>query len=366
MRKLLVALALLLGVLFLLTRFAELNQVIAVLQRGDIWYLGLALLVEVIWIYNLSAFYQSIYQAFGMMEKRIHMIKLVTAAYFLTVVAPSAGLSAIAVYLADAKHRGRSTARVTVAAVLYVWFEYIGTLSILVLGLGELARRNNLHWAEITASLILLAGGLGISLLIYEGTQSAQALGKTLAWMASAVNWVVRPFIHQDYLPVQRAYSFSTEVAEGVSVLRDNPRWFFWPLLYTWLNKALLLLILALCFLAFEVPLEIGTLVAGLSIAQLFLIVSPTPAGIGIVEGILAVSLKTLGIPLSDATVVAVAYRGFSFWTPLLVGMVTIRVLNHSQKTPIPNLVLPAPDSIITPAVQVQPEPITARAHNEK
>src|SRR5512133_2727434 len=107
MRKLLVALVLLLAVLFLLTRFAELNQVIGVLQRGNLVYLGLALLVEAGWIFNLSTFYQSIYQAFGMREKRIHMLKLVTAAYFLTVVAPSAGLSAIAVYLADAKHRGR-------------------------------------------------------------------------------------------------------------------------------------------------------------------------------------------------------------------------------------------------------------------
>jgi uncharacterized protein (TIRG00374 family) len=131
------------------------------------------------------------------------------------------------------------------------------------------------------------------------------------------------------------------------------------------LNKALLLLILALCFLAFEVPLEIGTLIAGLSIAQLFLIVSPTPAGIGIVEGILAVSLKTLGIPLSDAAVVAVAYRGFSFWTPLLVGMLTFRILDHSQKTPIPNLVLPDPD-VITPALEVRTEPIPARVQNGK
>ncbi|MBE0699479.1 MAG: flippase-like domain-containing protein, partial [Anaerolineaceae bacterium] len=71
--------------------------------------------------------------------------------------------------------------------------------------------------------------------------------------------------------------------------------------------------------------------IAGLSIAQLFLIVSPTPAGIGIVEGILAISLRTLGIALEDATVVTLAYRGFSFWLPLLVGMVTIRLISHGK-----------------------------------
>ncbi len=336
MRKLIVALALLLGVLFILTRFAQLHEVLAAFQRGNLIFLGLALLVECVWIVNLSAFFQSVYRVLGIEEKRSHMIKLVTAANFMTVIAPSGGLSAMAVYIADAQRRGRSTAKVTVAAVLYIWFEYIGTLVIAMLGLAELARRNNQHWAEITASLILLGGALIIGLLLYLGMKSTQALGKTLAQMARAVNAVLRPFIHQDYLQEARAYSFSAEVSEGIAALRSNPRWASRPLLYTLFNKSLLLVVLFLSFQAFAVPGDAGTLVAGLGIAHLFLIVSPTPAGIGIVEGILAVALNTLGIPLSDATVVTITYRGFSFWIPFLVGMVTIRLLNQAPPPAVP------------------------------
>jgi len=65
MRKLLVALALQLGVIFILTRFAELNNILAVFQRGNLVFLGLALLAQAAWIYNLSAFYQSVYQVLG-------------------------------------------------------------------------------------------------------------------------------------------------------------------------------------------------------------------------------------------------------------------------------------------------------------
>jgi len=337
MRKFLIALLLLLGVFFLLTYFSEINEIVEVLRRGNMLYIGLALLVEFAWIYNLSAFYQSVYRVFGMEEKRSYMMQLVTAAYFVTVVAPSAGLSALAVYVSDAHRRGRSTARVTVAAVLYVWFEYIGTLTVALLALGELARRNNLGWTEIIASLILLAGALGIGLLIYLGMQSAQALYLALGWMARAVNAVVRPFIHREYLSEERARFFSAEVAEGLNVLKKNPRWVIWPLVYALANKAILLVLLGLCFLAFKVPVHIGTLVAGLGIAHLFLIVSPTPAGIGIVEGILAVALSTLDVPISDATVVTLAYRGFSFWVPFFVGMVTIRWIEHAPKSmPLP------------------------------
>ncbi len=331
MRKLLIAIILLLGVLFVLTRFTELQDILEVLRRGSFLFLGLAFLVQAGWIYNLGAFYQAVYKIFDMKETRFHMIQLVTAANFLTIIAPSAGLSAIAIFLTDARRHGRSTAKVTVASVLYVWFEYIGTLTVLVFGLAELAHRNDLHWAEITASIILLAGALGLSLLIYLGMKSASALGATLAWMARAVNWVARPFLHRDYLHVERAYTFSSEVAEGIAVLRGHPRWIYKPLLLALLNKALLLCVLFLSFQAFRVPVNPGTLVAGLSIAHLFLIVSPTPAGIGIVEGILAVALNSLGIRLEDATVVTIAYRGFSFWLPFLVGLVTFRLLSHSR-----------------------------------
>jgi glycosyltransferase 2 family protein len=331
MRKLLAALALLLGVLFIISRFTELQSVVTVLKRGNLFFLGLALLVQMAWIYNLSAFYQAVYHVLGIEEKRTHFFRLVTAAYFITVVAPSAGLSAIAVFVSDAKRKGRSVPRVTVASVLYIWFEYIGNLAILILGLAELAHRNRLHWSEITASLILLAGALGISLLLYLGMKSATLLGSVLAWMAQAVNTIFYPFIRRTYLPVERAYTFSNEIAEGISILRVHPRWVYRPLLLALLNKGLLFLVLGLSFLAFGVPVDAGTLIAGLSIAQLFLIVSPTPAGIGIVEGILAVALRALGLALEDATVVTLAYRGFSFWVPLLVGMVTIRLVSHGK-----------------------------------
>ncbi len=336
MRKLIVALALLLGVLFILTRFAELNEVLTALQRGNLLFLGLALLVQCAWIYNLSAFYQSVYRVLGISENRFYLVKLVTAANFMTVVAPSGGLSAMAVYIADAQRRGRSTAKVTVAAVLYVWFEYIGTLIITLLGLAELARRNNLHWAEIAASLVLLAGALIVGMLLYLGMESTPALSRTLAWMARAVNALLRPFIHHNYLSVERAYTFSAEVSEGIAALRNHPRWASRPLLFTLLNKGLLLVVLYLSFRAFAVPCDAGTLVAGLGIAHLFLIVSPTPAGIGIVEGILAVALNSLGVPLGQATVVTLTYRSFSFWMPFLVGMVAFRLLSQAPKPGLP------------------------------
>jgi glycosyltransferase 2 family protein len=95
------------------------------------------------------------------------------------------------------------------------------------------------------------------------------------------------------------------------------------------LNKGLLILILTLTFLAFDRPFNPAAIIAAFSIAYLFLIVSPTPSGLGIVEGVMTVALSSLDVPLESAAVITLAYRGITFWVPLLVGMLTLRSIRH-------------------------------------
>jgi uncharacterized protein (TIRG00374 family) len=90
-------------------------------------------------------------------------------------------------------------------------------------------------------------------------------------------------------------------------------------------------------FLAFKVPFTLGVLVGGFSIGYLFLIVSPTPAGIGFVEGALTLALNSLNVPLGAAAVLTAAYRGITFWVPLFGGMLAFRWLSReSVLTTIP------------------------------
>ena len=101
-------------------------------------------------------------------------------------------------------------------------------------------------------------------------------------------------------------------------------RWYL-----TLINKLLLVTILGIVFLAFKVPTSVAIVIAGFSIAYLFVIVSPTPAGVGIVEGVMTLGLKSLGIPLEAAVVVTMAYRAVTFWFPLLLGMISFRTLHR-------------------------------------
>jgi uncharacterized protein (TIRG00374 family) len=329
MRKLVFAIALLLCIMFVIGQLAEVQAIADTLKQGDWRFILIALIAETAWLINVAASYRAIFQATGVEEKINKLILMSAAANFLNVVAPTAGMGGMAIFITEARQRGYSSGRVTVAGVLYVLFDYAGFLS---LGLFVLFRRNNINTAELGASAILVAIALVLATLLYLGMRSARALGQALAWMARQVNGLLRPFTHREYLSEVRAYQFANDAAEGLRELRHNPKNLLLPILLALSNKILLITILSLTFLAFNIPFSVGTIIAGFSIAYLFLIVSPTPSGIGVVEGALTIALGSLYVPLGAAAVITLAYRGITFWIPLLFGLLAFRILSR-QKT---------------------------------
>jgi hypothetical protein len=268
----------------------------------------------------------------GLDEEIERLALLVASANFTNIVAPTGGVGGIAVFIADGRRRGYSSARVTVAGALVVLFDYIAFLSILFLGLVVLFRRNNLGAAELSASGVLFVAAIVIGFLIYLGMRSGEALGKALAWMARQVNRFLWLFIHREYLSEHHAHSFAYEASEGLRRLRQKPEALMLAILLSFISKSLLILILSLIFIAFKVPFTIGTIIGGFSIGYLFLIVSPTPAGIGVVEGAMTLGLRSLNVPLGEATVITLAYRGVTFWLPLIFGALAFRWLSLGKE----------------------------------
>lgn len=332
MRKFLLALVLLLGIFFVFSRFTEFQSVVTTLQRGDINFILAGMLLVFVWFVNIAALYRSVYEIVGVDEKISRLLVLSLSAFFVNVVAPVAGMSGIALFANDGRERGHSPARVTVATALYIIFDYAGFLTVLTLGLGVLARRNQLGWAEISASIILVVVALGLTALLYLGAKSPRTLEFILVNGAKIINRIVRPFIHHDWLSVDRAVSFTAEAAEGLSAMRKSPTGWVKPFILAVNSKTILVIIMTMVFLAFRVPFSIGTIIAGFSIGYLFLIVSPTPSGVGLMEGIMTLSLNSLHVPLEAAAIIVMAFRGITFWLPLLAGMITFRFYSALHK----------------------------------
>ena len=332
MRKILIIVLIFLGLYFIFARQAEVEQVLHTLQHGEWQWLILAFVVQLGYAFNIGASLRAIYKLLGMDENIGRLTLLGAAANFVIVVAPSAGMGGMAVLAADAQERGHSTGRASTAGAVYTFFDYLATLAVVVVGLFILFQRNQLHPAEITASLILTGLALGLGFLLYLGMRSGERLGKALVWLGRLANRILRPLIHREYIDLDRAYAFGVDAAEGLRLARKSPGGLWIPLALGLSTKILMMIILFLMFLAFRQPYSVATIVAGFSMGKLFTIVSPTPSGVGFVETAMTLALNTLGVPLAPAALIVLGYRGFTLWLMILYGMIGIRWVGASSR----------------------------------
>src|SRR4030066_163021 len=107
MRKLVFAIILLLTIVFVLTRTADIEQVVRTFQRGDPRWLALAVLVHIVSLVNLGVLLRAVYRVLGMDESPGRLALVVMASAFVTVVTSSGGWGGVAVFVADGRRRGR-------------------------------------------------------------------------------------------------------------------------------------------------------------------------------------------------------------------------------------------------------------------
>lgn len=331
MGKLIASLILLLGVIFVINNFTHPSEVLEILANGEWLFILIAMILQCAWVAAIAAVYYGVFRALGAQRNYGRLVPLAVAANFVNTVAPTAGMSGLAFLVSNARRSRISSARTMVAGALIVLFDYAGFFVFLLLGLYALFRRGGPNAVQLTATGILMAIGFGLLVLLYQGMRSARALGLALRWLAEWANKLARPFAHRKVVSEAGAQRFARDAALGLDQIKREPRRLLPPLLYSFFAKSILVTVFVLMFLAFHVPISPGTIFAGFAITYLFLIVSPTPAGLGVVEGLLTLTLASMFIPVDAAAVIVLSYRVITFWFPFFLGMLSFQLLNLKE-----------------------------------
>ncbi len=147
---------LLLGVIFVLIRVSEIEIILQTLQRANLWYLALALLIQAVWFIILGWDFHSIYGLLGLKESLRRLTMIASAGSFINIVTLSADVGGLAMFISEGRTRSLPPGKVTVASALYLVIDEAAFLCVLAVGLIVLIRRHDLGAGEITAALILL------------------------------------------------------------------------------------------------------------------------------------------------------------------------------------------------------------------
>lgn len=331
MRKVIFLAIAVLTVVFVVARWDEIVRILETIQNASPQWLLLGAFLQAAWLLNVAGSLRTIYRLLGMDEQIDHLFQVAAAAHFIGTITPSMGMGGMAVFVVDGQRRGRPSSRVTTGVTLYILYDYLAFLVVLTLGLVILLRHGQLHWGAALASLIFACAALVLSALILAGMRSTDQLRGLLVWLGSKANRMLRLVTDHDYFNIDRARTFANDVGEGLQQVRGAGGALVYPAILAMSNKAVLISILYTVLVAFGQTTHISTLIAAFSIGYLFQIVSPTPSGLGFVEGAMTLGLNSLGVPFGAAAVVAITYRGLTFWLPLLYGMLAFRLVGRGQ-----------------------------------
>lgn len=304
------------------TQVKELSQTLAQARGG---WMALAALGQVLYFLVFAISYKAAFWTVEVKSRVIELLPVTLSALFVNVVAPSGGAAGAALFVDDLGQRGQPKSHVTVGAFLQIIADYCAFQFILAVGMIYLFLEHDLTTYEIVGSLILLVIVLGLIGIPALGLWQPEALHRLLTWLQNRANhlarWLKRPHLLAEDWAERTAAEFSQAAAAAAS----HPLRLARTLTAALGAHLVQILILYLVFRAFGYSIQFWPLVAGFAIGILFLIVSITPQGIGVVEGVMALTFTSLDVPPATAAAVALVFRGITFWIPLVVGFLLLR-----------------------------------------
>lgn len=320
---------LLLAAAFAYFIYAYRDQLVEIAQvlRDGIWYLVLAtVLVLAAAIFNQATLYASIYRLLELPSSRRELLPLYLVRRFVTVAAPSGGFSGWVPYIQFARRRDIAVGAVFVANLVYTILWYSTFFVFLFVGLLTLFLAHDLQWFEISAALVMLVADTIMVIGLVLAWVAPALLDRVLAWLSTTLERISGWFRREPPITRRQLVTFAADLDSAVDLMRQaGPRRLLEPVAHALLNEGLHLGMFFLVALAFGVKLHFGVLVAAYSVSVLFFVVSPTPGGLGFVEGTLILVLTALGVRPHNATVITLAYRGITFWLPFILGFVALR-----------------------------------------
>jgi phosphatidylglycerol lysyltransferase len=305
--------------------FTEVKKLAETLAQGKWQWVLAAVALQVVYYLTFTATYQTAFYVFGVKRKLWELVPVVLGSLFVNVVTPTASTAGAALFVDDAARRGHSPARAATATLLQLVADFSAFLLVLAAGMAVLFAHHDLQPYEIIGAvvLLLLTGALAGMLLLgaWRPTLVEGLLHRVQAIVNRIGGWFKRP----DLLGADWVKSNAAELTASSQTVAGYPTRLARLLLVTLAAYAVDLLSLYALFYAFGGSIGLGPLVAGFAMGVLFWIISPVPQGIGLVEGVMALTYTSLGIPAETAAIVSLAFRGLTFWLPLALGFVLIQ-----------------------------------------
>jgi phosphatidylglycerol lysyltransferase len=311
-------------VLFRFDQPQELRRILGAIRLDRVLE---SLACQIVYFAVFAASFHAAFSTVGIPTRTRDLIPLMFGSVFVNVVVPAGGPGGAALFAEDFARRGKPAARAATGVLLQLVADLSGFTLVLSAAVAVLFIEHTLGGFELGAAILLISATTGLCGALWFGMTRPASLLRESGWSQGAANWLFGRLIRPLALAKDWARKNADEFHQGVGALADRPAGLAATVSLALFAHLLQVASLYLVFLAFNHPVGFGPLVAGYAVGMLFWIVAITPQGIGIVEGMMVLAFTTMGVPGTLAAVVTLAFRGLSFWIPMLVGFVAVQRL---------------------------------------
>lgn len=313
---------------FVLSRITEYEQVAEAFQKGNLLWILVALLLQVCFFLLLGRIYQLSFRTAGMTRSYFSILPVVMASVFANTLTPSAGIAGAAIFVKEGRRGNHTSVRSTTGFIFESIFQQLGfviviTGVILYLFLSE----GKILILEASVAGIVFLMILVQTIFLAIAYVRPSILEKMLRFLSSIGNGFVRRFREKPLVSKSWSGERSVEMVEIVSRALLNKKTWVLSLLTTILMQMCMLLTYFAIFLAFGQEISVSAIVSSFIASSIAGSILLGAQGIGLVEAGLTLILTHYGIPSGSAALMAITFRVFNFWLPLLVGFILFRQL---------------------------------------
>lgn len=309
----------------ILSSFVEIRKIADLLVRGDTVWISAAALLQVVYYLVFTEMFRCAFYTVEVKSQLRELLPLTFGAQFINTVAPTWGMAGVALFVDDLSNRGQPPAKATAGAILAQISDYASFTLVLTASLVYLFLQKNLETYEIFGAAVLLLVISGLTGALLLGMIRPILLKRMLNLVQRGIMNLACRIRHKPLLLDGWADRSATDFANAARAIEAHPgrlaRTFVTALSAHVINIASIYVL----FIAYHQSINLAPLTAGYAIGVLFWNISPVPQGIGLVEGVMALAYKSLGVRGMTATVVVLVFRGLDFWIPMALGFLLLR-----------------------------------------
>jgi len=288
-------------------------------DRLEAHYVTLPLLATFLSYLTMSISYEGIVRAAGASIGSRDMFRITLVANTANYIFPSGGLTGFALRLLFFTKRGITPGTAVAISFTQTLLTNLMLVLFVVYGLINLLLKEDIEGTPLVAAGVATALlGIGFLLLVLMIYSSAMRQ-RILSVGAHAVDRVLdRTGYHGRF--AARARRFFVHIDEGMGLFAGRPGAMVLPSLWIFMDWLFMMGALWLGFYATGRPVGFSLITIAFSVSSVLAFLSFVPGAAGVLEGSLAVTLSSLGVPIEDSALPIFLYRFCYFIVPTVVA----------------------------------------------